>query len=133
MASWKIGDHEQRERNRLGRPMPPRPRVARMRIQAPGMANSANQPSPSGEVPLRVVRELVREHDLLLVLGERVEQHRVPEDDAARRPDPERVRVRLVGVVAHLLDADRDVSDAELRSILARRCERAPRPGAAPS
>ena len=67
---------------------------------------------------LRVVRELVREHDLLLVLVERREEHRVPEDDAARRPDAVGVRVRLLGVRADLLDAKRDVADAELGAVL---------------
>ncbi len=76
-----------------------------------------------GKMALRVVGELVREHGLLLGLVERGEEHRVPEDDAARRPEAVRVRVRLVGVRAHLLDAHRDVSDAELGAVLAGRFE----------
>ena len=94
-----------------------------MRIQAPGIANSANQPMPFGRWSLRVVRELVREDDLLLVLRERREEHRVPEDDPPRRPDPEGVGVRLVGVLADLLDPKRNVPEAELRLVRARRLE----------
>ncbi len=63
-----------------------------------------------------MVAELVREDDSLLVLGERTAQDRVPDDDASRRPDPVRICVRLVGVVADLLDANGDASEAELRS-----------------
>ena len=84
-----------------------------MRIQAPGIAKSANQPMPFGG-GLRVVAELVRKDDVLLVLRERRAEERVPEDDAPGGPDPEGVGVRLVGVVADLLDAKRDVPEAEL-------------------
>ena len=109
-------DDEQRERNRLRRAHAAAP--ARRPHEDP-RAGDREEREPAEalrEVPLRVVRELVREHDLLLVLGERLEQHRVPEDDAARRPDAVRVRVRLLGVVAHLLDPDRDVADARARA-----------------
>jgi hypothetical protein len=40
----------------------------------------------------------VREDDLLLLPGERVDENRVPEHDATGRPEPEGVGIRLVGI-----------------------------------
>ena len=107
-------DDEQRERHGLGNAHSAAP--ARRAHEDPRAGNrEQREPAePLGQMPLRVVRELVGEHDLLLALGERLEEHRVPEDDPARRPEPVRVGVRLVGVVADLLDPDRDVTDPEL-------------------
>ena len=95
VASWRMATTKRASGTAAGSPMPPRRLVTRMRIHAPGIAKSANQPRPFGRWLLRVVPELVREHHLLLLLRERLPEDRVPEDDAPRRPEPERVGVRL--------------------------------------
>ena len=87
VASWKIATTRSASGTASGAPMPPRPRVVRMRIHAPGIANSANQPMPFREVPLRVVRELVREHDLLLVLA-RTASSSIVSQKTTRRDGP---------------------------------------------
>ncbi len=133
VASWKTATTRRARGTASGAPMPPRRLVVRMRIHAPGIAKSANQPIPFGRCSLRVVRELVREHDLLLVLRERIPEDRVPEDDTPRRPQPERVGVRLIGVGADLLDAERDVAYAELRPVLGAPPRGAPCPSAVSS
>ena len=97
----------------------------RMRIHAPQDREQREPAEPFHEVPLRVVRELVRENDLLLALVERLEEHRVPEDDPAAARGRRRTRVRLLGGVgADLLDADRDVAHAELGPVLVGRGEK---------
>ena len=123
VASWKTATTSSASGIASGVPMPPRRRVIRMRIQAPGIANKREPADALRQVILRVVPQLVREDDLLLVLRERREEHRVPEDDTPRRPDPEGVGVRLVGVLAHLLDPKRNVSEAELGLVHARGLE----------
>ena len=128
VREWRAGelehrDDEQRERN--GRRCPHPSAAARRTHEEPGARDREEREpgDPLRDVMLRVVAELVGEDDALLVLRERTAQERVPDDDASRRPDPVRVRVGLVGVVADLLDANGDVSEAELRLVLARRGE----------
>ena len=94
-------------------------RVVRMRIHAPGIANSANQPSPFGRWRCEWCASSCASTTFCSSSANGGMQHRVPEDDAPRRPEAVRVRVRLLGVRADLLDADRDVADAELRLVLA--------------
>ena len=108
------GRDEQRERHRLGGA---HPAAALGRLhQDPGAGNREDrEPADAlGEMVLRVVRELVREDDLLLPLVERLLEERVPEDDAARRAHAVCVGVRELGVLADLLDPRRDVGQAEL-------------------
>jgi hypothetical protein len=56
----------------------------------------------------RVVADLVREHDVDLAVGEAAVEQRVPQHHAPGRADPERECVRLAGLLAHRLHAERD-------------------------
>ncbi len=70
-------------------------------------------------MPARVVRDLVREHDLLGPVGETAVEQCVPDDDPPGRAEPGRVGICVARVAAHLLDPERDLVDSLLSLVLA--------------
>jgi hypothetical protein len=102
-------DDEQPERDRLG----PSHATATARRAGdeirPGQREQRVPGEALREVVARVVSELVCHHDVDDAVRVAPVEQRVPENDPARRAEPHRVGVHLVGLVADVLDPDRDV------------------------
>ena len=65
-ASWKTAATRSASGTRAGSPIPPRRRVASIRISAPGEREEPEPRDRLGDVVARVVAELVREDDVHL-------------------------------------------------------------------
>ena len=120
VASWKTATTRSASGTAAGAPIPPRPRVVRMRIHAPGIANSANQPRPSGRCRCEWCASSCA--STTFCSSSENGSSSIVSQKTTRRDGPSPYAYAFAWSVSTLtsLHADRDVPDAELAAVLLR-------------